>query len=52
MPKHVDERAEESQSGQALKDNGYFYPGEADTAITVVALIGNKCNTATLSRSL
>lgn len=34
---HGDERSEEFSSGQALKDNGYFYPGEADTVTTVRA---------------
>lgn len=41
----MDECSEEFLSGQALKDNGYFYPTEADTAISVIAHIRNKCNT-------
>ncbi len=41
---HVDEYTEELQSGQALKDDGYFYPREADIANTAIAYVRNKCN--------
>lgn len=48
--KHVDEHSEEFKSCQALKDNGYFYPAQDDTAITFIAYVGDTCNTVTLRR--